>query len=375
MVTKCKYYNDHQTACSLMIDDLVPAAVTIDGKASAKNDWGYLMDGPGSLYEYFSQQLLSKYPEIKGTVFLPIKSERYVPTDRGYDVLTRSIDETFLQFLGRLSERFEYAFHGVKHAWMDDYGNSTHEFANIDQKRAVNLIEETLNFQERTGITFTGGKFPGYRYNKQALDFIRMMNMRWWALDYDMLNKTSLKNDVQYDHTLKCTLMPSNLTGDILKTFFFRNSTRRLFGQLRKFYKITHPVDVIKHFYSNGLPITIQEHFQNETVRGTRQTPNVYDDIWSLDNIYGLLRGLDIWHATCGEIAHYYDSYIHATITTISEEEFSIKYNGLWDQMFLSIKLAQPKITHLESEKEIHGLAKKDKWVFNNIPEGAFKIL
>ena len=49
-VLKCKYYNDAQTTCSLMIDDVVPIAIGIDGKYGPHNDWGYLMDDEQSLY-------------------------------------------------------------------------------------------------------------------------------------------------------------------------------------------------------------------------------------------------------------------------------------------------------------------------------------
>lgn len=52
-ITKCLYYNNNQTACSLMIDDIVPVAVSHDGRISPWNDWGYLMDDEASLYNYF----------------------------------------------------------------------------------------------------------------------------------------------------------------------------------------------------------------------------------------------------------------------------------------------------------------------------------
>ena len=81
MIEKCKYYSGSQSACSLMIDDMVPVAVSSNGVISAYNDWGYLMDNPNSLYTYFNEQILKKYPEIRGTIFMPLSSPKYIPTD------------------------------------------------------------------------------------------------------------------------------------------------------------------------------------------------------------------------------------------------------------------------------------------------------
>ena len=54
IMKKCKYFNNHQSACTLMIDDLVPDFFPLrDQKPLAKYDWGFYMDNENSLFNYF----------------------------------------------------------------------------------------------------------------------------------------------------------------------------------------------------------------------------------------------------------------------------------------------------------------------------------
>jgi len=73
MLEKCKWFNNYQAPCCLMIDDLAPVAISRDGRIGANNDWGYLMDKPGSLYKYLDQWLFQKYPEIVITILNILK--------------------------------------------------------------------------------------------------------------------------------------------------------------------------------------------------------------------------------------------------------------------------------------------------------------
>jgi len=57
----------------------------------------------------------------------------------------------------------------------------------------------------------------------------------------------------------------------------------------------------------NGQVVTIQEHMAFSRTDGKRQTPNIIDDIESLKEIYSILRTKNIWHATCSEIAQYFE--------------------------------------------------------------------
>lgn len=381
MIEKCKYYNDAHSASSLMIDDLVPVSVSIDGKVTDRNDWGFLMDNEGSLYEYFQTHLLNKYPEIKGTVFLPLSSQDFIPTDKGYNIFKRNVDDSeFLLFLERISSRFEMAFHGDKHEYTEKE-KSIHECAAMSSTQASQVASVVNNFIEKTEIKFTGGKFPGYNFNDAALELIKKINGKWWALNVNMINKVKPENAITFDEQLNIVLMPTNVSGDIFYHYFsakptgikplIKNTIKFLIGRVNKY---GDPLKYLNYLYQNQLPIIIQEHFQNQKTNGKRQTPNVYDDIWSLDLIYAFMKGKDIWHATCGEIAHYFESYIHTKINIIDDSNFSVEYKGIYEKPLLSIKLLSSKIIKTETGDKIQGVYKDDSWVFNNIGVGNYKL-
>ena len=122
-------------------------------------------------------------------------------------------------------------------------------------------------------------------------------------------------------------------------------------------------------------PITIQEHFQNQTTKGTRQPINIYDDIWSLDQIFGLLRGLDIWYTTCGEIADYYFNYINTSIKKTDNDSFDIISNKPFRSINITIRTASARLHFLDENIFIQGIRKKDGWVFNNLKSGSYRAL
>jgi len=360
-----------------MIDDLVPAAISNDGHKGPNNDWGYLMDIQGSLYSYFDKFLLSKYPEIKGTVFLPIVSQEYIPQNKGYVVSKQPVNSLeYVKFLKRIMPRFEMAFHGVKHSLFDPEKDQTlHECSNLSIAQSKELLKQVEQFFNETGIIFFGGKFPGYKYNQTAIELIRAIGAKWWALDVDMINKKCKKNDFLYNPETRIIYIPTNICGDIFATSVRPENVIKKAMKIilkNKYYK--DPVAYIFYLYNHGLPITIQEHFQNQKTDGRRQTPNVYDDILSLDFIFGFLRGLDLWHTTCSQIAHYHDSYLHSTISKAPYGQFSIDYKGIWDNVFLSIKTSSKILLHIDTGKKFKGVFKNGSWIFNNIPVGNYKI-
>lgn len=382
MIEKCKYYNNAKSASSLMIDDLVPAAVSNDGNVSPKNDWGFLMDKESSLYKYFQNQILNKYPEIKGTIFLPLTSQEYIPIDKGYTIYKRDVDDPeFVTFLERISTRFEIAFHGNKHEFRTEEEMSIHECAAINLAQTDELISVVSNFTVKTKIYFTGGKFPGYKFNDTALRIIKKIQGKWWALSVNMINKVTPENALTYNEHLNIVLIPTNISGDIFYNYFsskpigvkqmIKNLIRFLFARVNKF---SDPVKYLNYLYNKQLPLIVQEHFQNQKTNGKRQTPNVYDDIWSLDLIYAFMKGKDIWYATCGEIAYYYESYIHSTINIIDDLHFSIEYDGIYDIPLLSIKSLSPKIINIDTGEEHQGIYKDNFWIFNNIGTGTYKV-
>ena len=383
MIEKCKYYSGSQTACALMIDDLVPVAVSSKGDVAAYNDWGYLMDTPNSLYSYFKEQIIKKYPEIKGTVFLPLSSQNHIPTDKGYKIFKNQVDnQEFLAFIQKISGHFETAFHGDKHGYIKDNILAA-ECSSLNKPEIESIVSSVNEFSIISGITFLGGKFPAYLYNSTALDLIDKLGAKWWALDVSMINMVSKKNALTFDDHLNIVLMPTNVCGDIFKKYFIRtpNGIKPFLKNIINYFlgrnfEFGDPIKFLNYLYKNQFPIIIQEHFQSIRTDGRRQTPSVYDDIFSLDLIYSFLRGKDVWHASCSDIAHYYESYIHSTLNIVDETNFAVSYSGIYREPLLSIKLSSPKIFHNETMKEIQGVFKNNKyWIFDNILTGNYKIV
>ena len=60
-----------------MIDDVAPVAISMNGNLSAFNDWGYLMDGPNSLYEYLDKWLFQNIPKFVVLYFYQSNSLLY----------------------------------------------------------------------------------------------------------------------------------------------------------------------------------------------------------------------------------------------------------------------------------------------------------
>jgi hypothetical protein len=371
--TKCKWFNNHQSACSLMIDDLAPVAVSLDGQLGPHNDWGYMMDGPDSLFSYFKQHLLDEFPGIKGTLFFPLESYKEIPQNRGCSVFKRNIDIPFVEFVKHLEPQFELAFHGVRHTY-EENGKRCFEFEKTRREDFARLKNSIAKYADM-GIVFSGGKFPGYKFDQTAIEFIRFMNYNWFALRSGMLNRKSAENDLGLIADTSIIDVPTNLSGDIFTNATMKNNwLKKRLKHILDPNAHMRPEKFIEYLYTNGLPITIQEHFQNQGTSGKRQKPNIYDDIHSLKRIYSLLRPWDIWHAECSEIAHYYDSYIHTELVQAKEGEIEIRYKGLWESMFLSFRSLAPAITEIATGRRRLGSLKNGEYIFNSLPQGTFRM-
>ena len=374
-IEKCRYYNDHQTACCLMIDDLVPAAVSLDGKIGPYNDWGYLKDGKNSQYQYLEDSLFSKYPEIRGTIFLPIEAHNHIPRDSGYQVFTSDFDDDYIRFLQKIGQRFEFAFHGLKHTWKDSKtGATVFEYANSSREYNVTTMQKVKTFSEKTGIAFTGGKFPGYKYNAAAKDLLIALKTKWWALDSDMLQKRSTKNKIITDNNSKISYIPTNVSGDCFNQGKREDAIKEIVKKIfqNRFYK--EPIRFLQYLYENGLPMTIQEHYHNQGTSGKRQKPNIYDDLDSLDKIFNFLRNLDVWHASCGQLAQYFDSYLNTNILKSGKNGFELIYGGIWENPGISVKTDVKMLYNIGQNKNISGVKRNGMWVYNDLIPGKYMI-
>ena len=177
MLEKCKWFNNYQTPCCLMIDDLTPVAISRAGEIGAFNDWGYLMNTPESLYAYMDRWLLKKYPEIRGTIFLPLESHNYIPLNMGYKIIKRDIDDSFINFLKFLQDRFEFAFHGIKHCGdeEDDDGKIIHEYTNPDMDCLDYSVAKVGLFNEKNGIViFVFPPIQAEIYSENLLPYLSL---------------------------------------------------------------------------------------------------------------------------------------------------------------------------------------------------------
>lgn len=374
MLEKCKWFNNYQAPCCLMIDDLAPVAISRDGRIGANNDWGYLMDKPGSLYKYLDQWLFQKYPEIRGTIFLPLESHNYVSPDMGYKIIKRDIDDSYINFLDNLQDRFEFAFHGIKHCGDEELkGKFIHEYTNADIEYIEYSVSKVESFKARNGISFLGGKFPGYSYNELSLSLIKKIGFKWWALDAYMINRRNCDNNIKYSQDKSYICIPTNASGDLFRKSPSLSILRNVKRKLKNTFYLK-PEKYIQYLYKTGLPITIQEHYQNQGTDGKRQTPNLYDDIKYLDDLFGYLRRLDIWFANCSDIAHYFDSYSNTRIK-VKENKIIIEYKGLWDKPYISIRCDKPAIINLADNQQISGCKKGNYWIFNELHAGEYHLL
>lgn len=379
MIQKARYYNNAQTVVTLMIDDFVPAAVTTDGVIKPSNDWGYGYDNENSLYNYLEETLLKKFPEIKGTFFIPLKSHHYIESN-GYKILKKEYDVEFTEFAERVKDRFDFAFHGVRHTFVkeeDGHRKFIYEFNDITQVEIDNIKNELKSFESITGIKLTGGKFPGNRGNELAFNALSDLGFYWWThrklfsvKDIDKVKFITIgENEAVLD-------IPQTFTGDAFKKYFLWKGRKRqiIYKILKSAYSSFRNEKYLYSLYENKLPITIQEHFQNATSNGSRQTPNVFDDMDSLEKVYDLLRGGDLWYATANQLAHYVQSYNQIIINALDENTFELNYSG---------KLPEPKITLFADKKQIRklddnliltGFLKDNSYTFNSVPPGRYSF-
>jgi hypothetical protein len=311
-----------------MIDDFVLAAISFDGSLNPSCDWGFLLNKSNSLYNYFERQILERFPEIKGTFFVPLKSQNYLDDQAGYKIFRKNADEELKNFFKYTSTNFDVAFHGIKHTYFD---RSTpklihYEFNDYNISDIQYIANEIKKFEELVEIKLIGGKFPGYRYNEFSLDIIERLGFLWWtkSKSYLSFNKESLKHNY-FGKTNLLLNLPLTYVGNAFKTYLSENHSK--YSTIRMFKtKINHlkAEKFLRFLYENQLIITLQEHFQNQRTDGIRQKVNIFDDLYSIEKILNILRGADIWYSTTNQLAHYLESYDYTEIEHYSNNEFRI---------------------------------------------------
>lgn len=381
MLEKCKYFNDHRAAAVLMIDDLSLTATTIDGRLNPSCDWGFGLGAKGSLYDYLSQTLLGRYPEIQGTFFYPLLAHAAQNRSAGYKLLFREPDKDFQTFLSESSMHFELAFHGTNHGKFLDsenpsFSNWVHEFELLDLKDVGHLRAELRKSEALLGVKLLGGKYPGYRSGKFGPEILNALGFKWWASSFEMLNKRHIENSHGYlPGPANITNLPTNLSGNCFnRTLDLGGRKPSIFNRARESLRQMKIEAHLQYLYENGFIISIQEHFQNMRTDGLRQMPNIFDDLESLERIYSMLRSGDIWHANCSLIAQYLSSRDRATLRSEVSGKYTLNSNGV-DDFLLSLRSRKKFLRNLGTGVTISGRYKSGWWIFNHIEPGTYQVL
>jgi hypothetical protein len=361
MIDKAKWFLDKICPIILGIDDITNS-ICHSRFLREQCDCGYLGLNNNGIYDYFMNYLLKKYPEIRATYFLVMgPSSAYLD---GAKTDTIYKNDGFLRLLQTILDRSdEIAYHGHNHG----YSNATlmdrkwcREFEQYSPSEYFNIIKNDLDLFKKTfGYQILGGRTPCYSFREDLIEGLIDLKFRWWSFDFEPFkNNISLKYGDD-----KIIAMPSNISGDAF--VYGRNAIKS---------KIKHLLNIVKieKMMKSGYVISIAEHFMNARPDGKRQTPNVYDDINSLDFIFGYLRNKDVWYATFSECANYYESYNNTDILDMGDGVFEIKYKGNW-KMFLTFISDHRYLQNIQTKEIYEGFMKNNRWLFNDLVEGIYR--
>jgi len=378
---KSRYFNHHKATVTLMLDDFSLTATTIHGEIQPCNDWGIGLDGQYSLYQYLTTNLLAKYPEIKGSIFYPLHQHGVQHQKAGYQVSFARNYSNLAAFIQRVSPQFEFAFHGLVHGRYINSenpvikGNFQHEFEYLTLQAAETIKQDITDMEQVLGTRFFGGKYPGYIASKHAPQIIEALGFKWWMSSAIMMNHQHKGNCHGYFGSNNNIVdLPTNISGDCFNPNVDLGGATLL--RLLKNKLDTFNLERYIHFlYEQQFIISIQEHYMGLRTDGRRQRPNIYDDISSLDKFFGLLRGLDLWFATCTQIAHYVESYDNTEILQLGDGTYRITYQGTWETMFLTVCAPTKTLRNVSTGQLEKGIYRNGLWVFNNIPQGIYQEL
>lgn len=327
------WYNNYQAPVVLMIDDLSDAYINVYPE-SYKNDWGYFGDHEGSAYHFLQKELLNKYPQIKITFFVPYLRHGILNENCGYPIKKYALGEReeYSKFLQKLvSYGHEIAHHGSDHGqYVDskqcDVGkNWIHEWALFKTvEEGVYVTQRGVNiFKHIADISIVGGKYCGYIAIDNSQEIIDQCDFLYWCDNGNYQSK-----DTHFYGRNRIFSFPTSFAGNrFVRLSYMTGDPRR--DRQKQYMKFFQPLyNFLSYFklyqlYKHQKIISIQEHISPSTTWGTIQSSNIITDIKSLNKIFAFLQHLNIWYATCADIATY--RYI--------KENSTLE----WDDMKLSI--------------------------------------
>lgn len=363
----CRWYNDAQAAVALMIDDLSFGFLNHYGSGyDARSDWGYGCRGEASIFGYFEKHFLAKFPEVRYTVFLPFDEHAIARPATGYarasgDAFVNPAFRDLLKYI--VAAGNEIAYHGHNHGNIDatlDPVTWSGEYSRYGEGGYAGVIRGDLaRMREECGIEVTGGKFPGYRYDAALEKAMGTLGLSWWVFDFD-------PKKGRHGYRQGLVDLPANLSGNV-----FNRSGRPFRDLIRDLVRESRLAAMVR----SGSLISVQEHFLSTRPDGRRQTPNIFDDIFSLERLFGFLRGFDLWYATSSQLAGYARSNDRAILDTASEGGFDLSIPDGGPEAGVSVRCPAPKIRRKGGGSPwIEGSFKKGAFVYNGIREGEYEF-
>lgn len=367
LLAKARWFNDAQAAVALTIDDLSYGYLDPTGAGLRPfNDWGYGCRGEGSVFRYFEEHFLARFPEVSYTVFLPFGAHSVLLAASGAASHAGDIFES--REFGALLQHIaagghEIAYHGHNHGaksprvdprtWVDEDAQYTPE------QYCALVGADVARIKTEYGIAVRGGRSPGYR-GGPALEAAATSGLfRWWSFDY-----TPGRCPCAYRRNVFA--FPTNVSGEVLG---------RRPGHARDLVRVFRWERTLARLLEQRAIITVTEHFMQFRPDGRRQTPNVFDDLRSLQRIFAFLRGVDVWHATCTEIARYQEAYDHTRLNVRADGTYELRYEGSWDNPRLALVADTQRIQDVATGAALRGAHKRGRWVFPGVAPGVYRVL
>jgi hypothetical protein len=315
-VTKAKWLWDADSPVVLMIDDLTNAWHSHSGSPTWEHggDWGGGLDSPRGALAFLEANLLKKFPEARTTFFVvagPIS--QYTEHQPFSQALPLDADEASCRFFRDLAHdpRFELAYHGYNHglpgATTDQFRQEWRAFPSVEAAITQTRMGQEI-FLRATGTTPRGGKYGGWDYNEYAEEAVAALGFRYWCRDWTPRDVSGRIADEHYD-----------------ASFFGKDHVVALPTTVHGHFWDSRQLDLL---IARRQIISIEEHIAPIRPDGLIQTPNIVDDIADLRRLYASLRGRNVWHATCSEIASYAATRELVFVHDVTPESFAIRYFG-----------------------------------------------
>ena len=377
MIKIAKWFNNHQAPMCLTIDDISDVYIKPRGLKSKKImpffDWGFGLDKDGSLYKFFVNNIIEKNPEMKITFFLPLGVHGSPNINSNYEIKNYGLQrKNFLKFIKNIQDKydFEIAAHGINHDKYIDINNPEirnnvmHELTYVNRDNFIKKMKQIIDsLYKDYGIEIVGGRSPGYENKTLKPKDLSKIGLLYWNFDFFNLKPMDPKtiNDL--------VIMPSNIPGNLFNDHPTMLTFENILREIKKNYRLSKLMKI----YESGNPIIIAEHFMFFRTDGKLQSPSIYSDVDSINKIYALFKRANIWHATCSNVAKYFESYCHSSIRKIDNKRYKLTYIGKYKKPFITIISNSKEFKNVETGKIIKGYYKHGYWIYNNINTGVYE--